>query len=390
MSNKFGIYIHVPYCTKICPYCNFNVNSSSTADYEMLKKLILKDLRTKAYLFNNKSIESVHFGGGTPSLLGANLIERILIEIKKIYSFHPDCEVGIEINPYDTEVEDFEKLSEIGINRVSIGIQSFNNYKLKTLGRNSTKESNYKFIKKISNSKIKNISFDFIFGVNDESLEQWEEEFSYLSEMDIKHMSTYCLTIEEKTPFWNMRERGKIREVLDDTFVEMTIITRKKLENIGLNQYEISNFSKPQYESKHNLLYWNCDSYLGLGPGAHSSLINTNEKKYYRWKNPNSLTEYEKSISNSFEISKLNSFSIGIKEYIKDSFMMGLRLKKGINIDSLKSIQNFKFDGENINKMVEEGLVKYIDSNLILTDKGFNLSNQVIFNTIEDIRFIDG
>mgnify|MGYP001190695861 FL=1 len=389
MSNKFGIYIHVPYCTKVCPYCNFNVYSSYVADYEKLVELILKDLRSKVHLFKDKNIVSIHFGGGTPSLLDSKLIKRILVEIKKICHFESHCEIGIEINPYDTEVEDLGALSEIGINRVSVGIQSFNNSKLKILGRKSTSESNQKFISKIARSEIKNINFDFIFGVDNESLIEWEKELSFLSEIDVKHISTYCLTIEEKTPFSKMRDRGEISDIVDETFIEMTKITKKKLKEIGIDQYEISNFSKPSYESKHNLLYWNCDSYLGLGPGAHSSLINVKDKIYYRWSNPNTIIEYEKFLNVPWNKSILEGFSLGIKEYVRDGFMMGLRLKKGINIKFLQSIESFRLFEEDIDNMTREKLVEYDGYNLRLTDKGFNLSDEVIFRTIESISFID-
>ena len=162
---------------------------------------------------------------------------------------------------------------DLGISRLSIGIQSFNNKKLKILGRSSTKKSNLDFISKISNCEFTNISFDFIFGVDKESLKEWEQELSYLKELNVQHVSTYCLTIEESTPFWKMRNRGDISEVSDDIFLDMMDTTKEKLKEIGIEQYEISNYSKPLYESRHNLLYWDSDSYLGIGPGAHSSLV---------------------------------------------------------------------------------------------------------------------
>lgn len=389
MSNKFGIYIHFPYCSSICPYCNFNVYTSSSTNYNDFVELLLKDLKSRSKLFKGKILESIHFGGGSPSLLDINSISKILIEINRIFFIKPECEICIEINPYDNEVEDLQSYNQIGINRVSVGIQSFNDSKLKILGRSSTRESNLKFLDKIFKSNIDNYSFDFIFGVDDESVLDWEEEFSYLNNLNIKHISTYCLTIEESTPFWKMRERGRILDVTDEVFIEMTKITKSKLNKLGINQYEISNFSKPSYESKHNLLYWNNDSYLGIGPGAHSSFVDIDEEKYFRWHSPNSIRNYKDYVDGTNTFESGNYSTLTLKEYIKDSFLMGLRLKKGVCVNDMKSIRNFILDNMTIDMLLSEGLITFSSNNIKLTESGYNLSNQVIYNIIENIEFID-
>lgn len=272
MSNKFGIYIHIPFCKTICPFCNFNVYKAESQDQEELVALLLSELEAKHGLFEKKKLVSVHFGGGTPSLLSLELINKILKKISEFFPIDSKCEIAIEVNPYDDEVADLKNLSDVGISRLSVGIQSFNDDKLKLLGRKSTKKSNLEFIDKISNCGINNFNLDFIFGVDKETPSDWESEFSYLQELNIKHISTYCLTIENSTPFWKMHQRGEIIKVPDDIFLDMVNITKSKLYQLGLEQYEVSNFSKPSFESSHNLLYWNSDSYLGLGPGAHSWL----------------------------------------------------------------------------------------------------------------------
>ena len=383
MSNKFGIYIHIPFCTTICPFCNFNVYSSNSADYDGLVGLLLSDLKSKYVLFLNKDLESIHFGGGTPSLLPTKLIEKILYEIGTLFSVKSDCEVTIEINPYDKEVGEPSTLHDIGINRFSIGLQSFSDKKLKVLGRDSTKESNLAFVSKISKSAIENFSFDFIFGVDKESLEDWEKELSYLKDLDVKHVSTYCLTIEESTPFWKMRDRGYIDEVKDDVFLGMTNLTRIFLEGIGVQQYEISNFSKPSYESKHNMLYWNSESYLGLGPGAHSSLVDLEKGEYSRWSNPKLIKHYRDSLGKSFVSNVLE-----IKEYIRDSFMMGLRLKKGVNLERLRSIKDFKINEVYLKELECKKLICYDSRSLCLTNSGFNVSNKLIFELIQSLEFM--
>ena len=383
MSNKFGIYIHIPFCTTICPFCNFNVYSSNSADYDGLVGLLLSDLKSKYVLFLNKDLESIHFGGGTPSLLPTKLIQKILYEIGTLFSVKSDCEITIEINPYDKEVGEPSTLHDLGINRFSIGLQSFSDKKLKVLGRDSTKESNLAFVSKISKSAIQNFSFDLIFGVDKESLEDWEKELSYLKDLDVKHVSTYCLTIEESTPFWKMRDRGIIDEVKDDVFLDMTNLTRIFLERMGVQRYEISNFSKPSYESRHNMLYWNSESYLGLGPGAHSSLVDLEKGDYSRWSNPKSIKDYSDSLGKKFVPNVL-----GIKEYIRDSLMMGLRLKKGVNLERLRSIKDFKINEVHLMELECKKLISYDSSSLSLTSSGFNVSNKLIFELIESLEFM--
>ena len=387
MSNKFGIYIHIPFCKTICPFCNFNVYPSSSADYDGLVSLLLDELRIKSVLFANKNLVSVHFGGGTPSLLPINFLKKILDRIEELFSVESDCEIAIEINPYDDEVEEPIIFKDLGISRLSIGIQSFNNNKLKILGRNSTKKSNLDFISKISNCEFTNISFDFIFGVDKESLKEWEQELSYLKELNVQHVSTYCLTIEESTPFWKMRNRGDISDVSDDIFLDMMDTTKEKLKEIGIEQYEISNYSKPLYESKHNLLYWESDSYLGIGPGAHSSLVDIEKGNYFRWSNPKSIKKY----GELFDIDSGDSIkhSLGIREYIKDTFMMGLRLKKGVDIERLRLLANFTVNQLTIENLIKQQLIINKDNTIVLTDTGFNVSNEVIFRVIENIYFID-
>ena len=387
MSNKFGIYIHIPFCKTICPFCNFNVYLSSSADYDELVSFLLDELRTKSVLFSDKKLVSIHFGGGTPSLLPPRLLKKILNQIERLFLVESDCEIALEINPYDNEVEEPVLFKDLGINRLSVGIQSFNNKKLKILGRNSTKESNLYFIRKISDCGFTNLSFDFIFGVDKESLKEWEEELLHLKELDIQHVSTYCLTIEKSTAFWKMRDRGDIVEVSDNIFLDMMDLTKKQLNQIGIEQYEISNYSKPLYESRHNLLYWNSDSYLGIGPGAHSSLIDIEEGKYYRWSNPKSIKQYGKLLS--LKSDTLINHSLGIREYIKDTFMMGLRLKKGGNIESLNLVSSFSINQRIIDELTKQHLIVNKDNNLALTDTGFNVSNEVIFRVIDNIDFID-
>ena len=387
MSNKFGIYIHIPFCKTICPFCNFNVYLSSSADYDELVSFLLDELRTKSVLFSDKKLVSIHFGGGTPSLLPPRLLKKILNQIERLFLVESDCEIALEINPYDNEVEEPVLFKDLGINRLSVGIQSFNNKKLKILGRNSTKESNLYFIWKISDCGFTNLSFDFIFGVDKESLKEWEEELLHLKELDIQHVSTYCLTIEKSTAFWKMRDRGDIVEVSDNIFLDMMDLTKKQLNQIGIEQYEISNYSKPLYESRHNLLYWNSDSYLGIGPGAHSSLIDIEEGKYYRWSNPKSIKQYGKLLS--LKSDTLINHSLGIREYIKDTFMMGLRLKKGVNIESLNLVSSFSINQRIIDELTKQHLIVNKDNNLALTDTGFNVSNEVIFRVIDNIDFID-
>lgn len=387
MRNKFGIYVHIPYCESICPFCNFNVYLSKNARYDDLTFLLLKDLENNLNLFRDKELVSIHFGGGTPSLMPLNYIEQVISRIYKMFKVSNKCEIALEVNPYESEYHNTKSLLNLGINRLSVGMQSFSDEKLKLLGRKSTRETNIEFASKITNSQISNINFDFIFGVNNESLNSWEDDLSYALNFDISHVSTYLLTIEESTPFWMLRDRGEIKEVSDETFLEMTKLSKEILSKSGINQYEISNFSKESFESTHNLLYWEGDSYLGIGPGAHSSLIDFDMKIYRRWINPNSMRDYEVFLSNN--LSNSDSSLCTLDDYIKDSIIMGLRLSSGLDFDKPRKIKNFSFNDKVIGMLLEEDLIENTHSNCKLTSKGLNVSNEVIFRLIDGLQFMD-
>ena len=387
MTNKFGIYIHIPFCTTICPFCNFNVYPQKIAQYDVLANCLLSELEKNLTYFGNKELVSIHFGGGTPSLLPIKYMEKILTMILKNSIASHDCEITIEINPYEYEMQDVDSLYDLGFNRFSIGIQSFDDVKLKYLGRDSSRRSNILFAEKISNSKIKNINFDLIFGIQDETLDTWERDIKFVSNFDINHVSTYFLTIEESTPFWNKKLRGEIIDFSEDLYIKMVESTINILRKNKIYRYEISNFCRESFESKHNMTYWRNGSYLGIGAGAYSSYVDIENKIYQRWTNPRSPKAYfnflnENSVS---EDKVLNSFDT--REYVKDSFMMGLRLTNGINIKKLKKIREFSLNQETLDELNDEDLILSNLSNIKLTQKGFNIADYIIFKLIESINF---
>lgn len=314
-------------------------------------------------------------------------MEKILTMILKNSIASHDCEITIEINPYEYEMQDVDSLYDLGFNRFSIGIQSFDDVKLKYLGRDSSRRSNILFAEKIPNSKIKNINFDLIFGIQDETLDTWERDIKFVSNFDINHVSTYFLTIEESTPFWNKKLRGEIIDFSEDLYIKMVESTINILRKNKIYRYEISNFCRESFESKHNMTYWRNGSYLGIGPGAYSSYVDIENKIYQRWTNPRSPKAYfnflnENSVS---EDKVLNSFDT--REYVKDSFMMGLRLTNGINIKKLKKIREFSLNQETLDELNDEDLILSNLSNIKLTQKGFNIADYIIFKLIESINF---
>ena len=306
MKKEFGIYIHIPFCSSICPFCNFNVYIDNKNDHNPLIGSMIDEISYMAPMFKEHTLKSIHIGGGTPSLLKVKNLEKIINKIYKVYKPNNFVEICIEINPYKFELEDFKNYHNIGINRVSVGIQSFDNKKLKKLGRQSNEKKNLEICEELNKSEILNINYDLIFGVPGETLDWFEYDLNKSIELKPKHISTYLLTIEEDTAFFDLVGKKKFQENTDDEIVNKIELIEDVLKTNNFSQYEISNYAKDTYVSKHNLLYWNNSSYLGIGPGAHSHFVDHDKNIYKTSKNElkdskNSLCEL-KLINSKFRL----------------------------------------------------------------------------------------
>lgn len=366
MSNSIGIYIHIPFCRGKCPYCDFfSMRGNESAYKEYVN--ILKDKISYWGNLTDKKADTIYIGGGTPSVLETNLLYDILNCVKKNFKVCDDAEMTIEANPSSALKLDFEMLKSIGLNRVSLGMQSANSNELKKLGRIHTNEDVLNSIQLIKTSGINNISLDIMLGIPEQSIESLKNTIDFCLNADITHISSYILKLEENTFFYKNRDKIKFPD--DDLTSELYLFSIDYLEKNGFNQYEISNFSKSGYESKHNLKYWNLDEYIGIGSAAHSYF---NNKRFY----------YDRSIED-FKNNRIISDGIGgnKEEYI----MLKLRLKNGLNLDEYKKVFGEDVSKDFLDKIEiysKSGYLSFKNNIVSLSTKGFLVSNTIIADLI--------
>lgn len=342
MSN--GLYFHIPFCRSKCPYCDFY---SVKYEKELAEKYTgrLCD-EIKKY---SGSFDTIYFGGGTPSILESELIEKIIHVSKAQFDVSKDCEITVECNPSKNLEKDFEKYAEFGVNRISIGMQSARNEERFALGRVAGQAEVAKAVSNARKAGITNISLDVMLGTPKQTLDSLDETFAFIEKMNVTHISAYMLNIEENTKFFEIQDRLALPD--EDTVCNMYLKTIKSLKNLGFEQYEISNFAKPGYESRHNLKYWELDEYLGIGASAHSLW---GGKRFY----------YDKDFNIIYD---------GIGGTEEEKIMLGLRLSKGIDKSLIKK------DYRNFIKM---GLLGENNDNIFLTQEGMLVSNTVISELI--------
>jgi len=380
----FGIYVHIPYCVTKCPYCDFN---SYGVGERFPEKEYTDSILCELELYRNEiagtELTSIFFGGGTPSLFDPKSIEKIISRIYEITSPTSNIEISLEVNPKTADLDKLIGLRSAGINRISVGVQSFSERKLNFLGRINSPEDSKKILKDIIKVGYENYSLDLMYGTKDETFSEWENDLKEALSFNYPHISAYCLTIEDGTEFGRRYALGKLKLPTDDRLTEFITYTTDFLESAGYNQYEISNYAKEGSTCSHNMLYWKGDSYLGLGAGAHSHFSVDNSSLWgERWANLRNPALYMKSVQEGNEpldfTEKLNR-----EEVVQDKVLMGLRLKEGVNISELE--ETFKFDADmiKIGRLVDNGFLEHTKSSFRLTKKGNLLSNAVILRFVE-------
>lgn len=347
MSEKSGLYIHIPFCVSKCPYCDF---FSVKYDEELANKYV-NSLLLKMKEYEGATFDTVYFGGGTPSALEPQLIEKILNGARKYFDIDDNSEITIECNPSKNLEYDFKIYSSCGINRVSIGMQSAVKTERLALGRRAGKEDVQKAIFDARNAGITNISLDLMIGTPKQTSQGLDETFEFIKKMNVPHISAYMLKLEENTPFYKLQD--KLALPSEDTVCDSYIKTVETLEDMGLHQYEVSNFAKTGFESKHNCKYWKLVDYLGLGPSAHSMW---NGKRFH----------YDK------DFNKIIDCNGGGEE---EKIMLGLRLKQGIKKNLVK---------KDLTPYIKAGFMEENEDNICFTPKGFLVSNTIIADILYD------
>ena len=372
-----GIYIHIPYCNQACHYCNFHFSTSLKSVGDMVHAIGKELSLRKEYLTGE--VNTIYFGGGTPSLLSVEQIGFLLSIISSIYDINPRAEITLEANPEDISTTKAQALFEIGINRISLGVQSFEDKVLEKLNRAHSKEDAINAIQALQNVGFENLTIDLIYGIPGQNFKTWEANLAKAIALKVPHLSCYALTIEEKTAFGHWQKSGKLITVEDTIYEKEYNIMTKSLAEAGYEHYEVSNFAKPGFESKHNAAYWQQEPYLGLGPGAHS--YNGTSRQY----NVSNNATYIKAITNDelpYEIELLSEKQI-YNEYI----LTGIRTKRGVDLRRVK--KDFNIDLLNkheifIERCIEDQLLIIDNNHIILMDKALILADSIIIELMID------
>ena len=373
-NGGFGIYIHWPFCAAKCPYCDFNSHVRTSVDQSRWLSAIRLELKNNAIRTKGRTVNTIFFGGGTPSLMEPETVAGIIKEIAKLWVLALDIEISLEANPTSVEAQKFSNFRKAGINRISMGIQSLRNDDLKALGRmHSVNEARKAF--DIAKDNFKRVSFDLIYARQGQSKFNWENELKEASSMAVDHLSLYQLTIEDGTRFGDLYERGNLNGMPNDSLAaDMYDITQEITLQNDMPAYEISNHAIEGAESRHNLIYWRYGDYIGVGPGAHGRISeNGNKIATTTIENPeNWLRGVELNGTSTIDDEVINHIDQA-SEYL----MMSLRLIEGVDMERYKKISGVALDNKLIDKNIENGLIKVINNNLIATQRG-----RIILNTL--------
>jgi oxygen-independent coproporphyrinogen-3 oxidase len=375
LKRGFGIYIHWPFCQAKCPYCDFNSHVSATIDEGRWKSAYLSELSRAHSETSNHIVTSVFFGGGTPSLMSAELVDAVISKIRRLWRTSNDLEITLEANPTSSEAQKFRLFSDAGVNRLSMGIQALNNVDLKKLGRLHTVEEAQAAFDH-AREAFERVSFDLIYARQNQSISDWEAELKVATKMAVDHLSLYQLTIEPGTAFGARFDSGKLAGLpTDDLSADMYEITQSVTEAAGLVSYETSNHARPNCESRHNLIYWRGGDYLGIGPGAHgrltlgsTRLATTTTLEPITW-----LRSVETAGTGELTRSKIDPAD-QMAEYV----MMSMRLAEGMDLDALSNFPNHDGVLENITRIKELGYIRTENNRAIVQPEYRILLNAVL------------
>lgn len=373
-----GIYIHIPFCKKKCNYCDFLSFllpcQDRVADYILALK---KELELAALKLNGYQVASVYIGGGTPSLLSAQNLKDILSAVEKHFTLSLKPEITVEANPGTLSREKLREMAAMGVNRLSLGVQSFDNRLLAAMGRVHSGEEAVEAFCLARQEGFTNINIDLIYGLPGQVLENWEKTLAQAIELAPEHVSAYGLTLEKGTPWGDLFSKGELHPIDEDTWVRMHDLTMEVLPQAGIIQYEISNYSKPGYESLHNLGYWYRRPYIGVGLGASSFLNET------RYKNHSLLEDYYRSLRMN-KLPLTEEEVISTEEAMSETIFLGMRTVKGVN--TLEFKRRFGREIEEafpvINHLMEKGIVRVDPPWMSLNPHYYGVSNEVFLKFV--------
>jgi oxygen-independent coproporphyrinogen-3 oxidase len=370
-----GLYLHIPFCKQACHYCDFHFSTNQTLKEEMVSAL-LKEMEMQREYLSGETIETIYFGGGTPSLLSSAQLESLLVGVSKNFTLAQSLEITLEANPDDLSPLLLMDLRAIGFNRLSIGIQSFDESVLIFFNRAHNAAQSITCIENARQAGFDNISIDLIYSIPQQSLAEWKENIVKAISLRPEHISAYALTIEDKTVLGHRQKKGLLKPLAENESAFQVELLIVELEGAGYNQYEISNFCRPGFYSKHNTSYWQQKKYVGLGPSAHSYDGITRQ---WNVANNHAYLNSIKKGALSFEKEVLTR-SNKINEYIFTT----LRTKWGCSVPYLTEVFDFTLDQRKLDKYTKQGLLRTENRTIFLTAKGKLLADHIAMDLFVD------
>jgi oxygen-independent coproporphyrinogen-3 oxidase len=371
-ESGFGLYIHWPFCLSKCPYCDFNSHVRAKIDAEAWATALRRELQTMAArLDKRRPLDSIFFGGGTPSLMPGFIVAGILDDAERLFGFAPEIEITLEANPTSVEAERFRDYRAAGVNRVSLGVQSLNDDDLRRLGRLHTSDEALRAVA-LAQSIFPRASFDLIYARPAQTLEQWQSELRRALAQGCTHYSLYQLTFEEGTPYFEAMKRGAIKPLDDDRSAELYEATQAQMDVAGMPAYEVSNHARPGEESRHNLIYWRYGDYLGVGPGAHGRVTIGNQRMATSTvRAPEAwlaaVTERGEALAQCHPVVS--------EDAGKECLLMGLRLSEGISSSRVETLLGRTL---RVERARDEGLLDQNGDRLRATPRGRLVLNALI------------
>ncbi|MFY2824085.1 radical SAM family heme chaperone HemW [Ruegeria sp. MALMAid1280] len=373
-NGGFGLYVHWPFCEAKCPYCDFNSHVSRNINQKQWLDAYLSELHRSAAEIHDRVLNTIFFGGGTPSLMEPETVAAVIDEARALWRPANDMEITLEANPGSVEAGRFAAYRDAGVNRISMGVQALNDEDLRRLGRIHT-VADARAAFDIARACFDRVSFDLIYARQHQTLEAWRKELTEALSMAVDHLSLYQLTIEDGTAFGDRYAIGKLRGLPeDDSAADMYLATQEICEAHGLPTYEVSNHARPGAESQHNLIYWRYGDYVGIGPGAHGRItLNGRKLATETYLSPNAWLNAVENGSGEKERAVLSP-----QDQVNEYLMMGLRVTEGLDIDRFNALSDQPLPQDKLSDLVELGMIEQTNGRLVATKDGRAVLNAVI------------